>query len=88
MGVDLDRSDLIVIPAEERTLRSSHADYPQNENNAKYAVFRARDSADAAHILGPVREAQGVLHAMEQLLKASYEAMQNSQAEQQQDDQK
>jgi len=60
----------------------------KNYNNAKYAVFRAGNSADAAHILGPVREAQAALDAMEQPLKACYEAMQNMQAEQQQDNKK
>jgi hypothetical protein len=60
----------------------------KNYNNAKYAVFRAANSADAAHILGPVREAQAALDAMEQPLKACYEAMQNTQAEQQQDNKK
>jgi hypothetical protein len=57
----------------------------KNYNNAKYAVSRAGNSADAAHILGPVREAQAALDAMEQPLKACYEAMQNTQAEHQQD---
>jgi hypothetical protein len=60
----------------------------KNYNNAKYAVFRAGNSADAAHILGPVREAQAALDAMEQPLKACYEAMQNTQTEQQQDNKK
>jgi hypothetical protein len=56
----------------------------KNYNNAKYAVFRAASSADAAHILGPVREAQAALDAMEQPLKGCYEASQNTHAEQQQ----
>jgi hypothetical protein len=60
----------------------------KNYNNAKYAVFRAGNSADAAHILGPVREAQAALDAMEQPLKACYEAMQSTPAEQQQDNKK
>jgi hypothetical protein len=49
---------------------------------------RAGNSADAARILGPVREAQEALEAMEQPLKACYEAMQNTQAEQQQNNKK
>jgi hypothetical protein len=53
----------------------------KNYNNAKYAVFRAGNSADAAHILGPVREAQAALDAMEQPLNACFEAMHNTQAE-------
>jgi len=60
----------------------------KNYNNAKYAVFRAGNSADAANILEPVREAQAALDAMEQPLKACYEAMQNTQAEQQRDNKK
>ena len=46
-------------------------------NNAKYAVQRAGYSADAAHILGPVREAQAALDAMEQPLKICAEALEN-----------
>ena len=53
----------------------------KNYNNAKYAVLRAGNSADAAHILGPVREAQAALDAMEQPLKACYEALQKTQPE-------
>lgn len=60
----------------------------QNYNNAKYAVFRAGNSADAAYILGPVREAQAALDAMEQPLKGCHEAMQSMQGEQRQDDRK
>jgi len=60
----------------------------KNYNNAKYAVFRAGNSADAAHILGPVREAQAALDAMEQPLNACYEAMQIAQTEQQRDNKK
>ena len=60
----------------------------KNYNNAKYAVFRAGNSGDAAHILGPVREAQAAIDAMEQPLKACYEAMRNTQTEQQQDNKK
>ena len=60
----------------------------KNYNNAKYAVLRAGNSADAAHILGPVGEAQAALNAMEQPLKVCYEAMQNTQAEQQQGNKK
>ena len=57
----------------------------KNYNNAKYAVLRAGNSADTAHILGPVREAQAALDAMEQPLRACYDAMQNTQAEPQPD---
>jgi hypothetical protein len=60
----------------------------KNYNNAKYAVFRAGNSADAAHILGPVGEAQAALDAMERPLKGCYEALQNTQAKQQQDNKK
>lgn len=58
----------------------------KNYNNAKYAVFRATNAgAEAASILGPVREAQAALDAMDQPLKGCYEAMQNTQAEQRPD---
>jgi hypothetical protein len=57
----------------------------KNFDNPKYAVVRAGDSGDAAHILRPVREAPAALDAMEQPLKARYEAMQITRAEQQQD---
>ena len=61
----------------------------KNYNNAKYAVFRAANSGeDAAHILGAVREAQAALDSMEKPLKGCYEAMQNTQAEQEQDNNK
>ena len=54
----------------------------KNYNNAKYAVFRATNAgSDAAHILGPVREAQAALDSMEQPLKGCYEAIQNTKAE-------
>lgn len=50
----------------------------KNYKDAKYAVFRAANAGpDAAHILGPVREAQAALDAMEQPLKNCYEASQN-----------
>ena len=53
----------------------------KNFNNAKYAVSRAANAgANASAILGPVREAQAALDAMEQPLKGCYEAMQNSPA--------
>jgi len=57
----------------------------KNYNNAKYAVFRAANTGDFAHMGGPVREAQAALDAMEQPLKACYEAMQKIQPEQQPD---
>ena len=68
--------------------RASMPTILKNYNNAKYAVSSAGLSADAAHILGPVREAQAALDAMEQPLKACYEAMQSPQSEEQQDDKK
>jgi hypothetical protein len=75
--------------APKTQLERCKADMPtifKNYNNAKYAVFRAANSgADAGSILGPVREAQAALDAMEQPLKGCYDAMRNTQAEQQQD---
>jgi hypothetical protein len=57
----------------------------KNYNNAKYAVQRARNSADASHILPAVNEAQFALDAMEQPLKVCNEAVQNVRSEQPQD---
>lgn len=53
----------------------------KNYNNAKYAVFRAGNTADAAHILSAVREAQLSLDEMDQPLKACYEAMRTGQGQ-------
>ena len=60
----------------------------KNYNNAKYAVFRAGNTADAAHILSAVREAQLSLDEMDQPLKACYEATQTTQGEPLPDDKK
>ena len=49
----------------------------KNYNNAKYAVQRARNSADASHILPAVNEAQLALDAMEQPLNVCNEAVKN-----------
>jgi len=49
----------------------------KNYNNAKYAVQRARSSADASHILPAVNEAQLALDAIDQPLKVCSEAVQN-----------
>lgn len=57
----------------------------KNYNNAKYAVFRAANSGNAAQMGGPVREAQAALDAMEQPLKGCYEASQNTQTERRQE---
>lgn len=58
----------------------------KNYNDAKYAVFHAANAGpDAAHILGPAREAQAKLDAMEQPLKSCYEASQGRRVEQQPD---
>jgi hypothetical protein len=54
----------------------------KNYNNAKYAVQRARNSADASHILPAVNEAQLALDAMEQPLKVCNEAVHNERGEQ------
>ena len=78
--------------APKTQLESCRAAMPtilKNYNNAKYAMFRAANAGgDAGHILGPVREAQAALDAMEQPLKGCYEAMQNTSAEQQPDNKK
>lgn len=56
----------------------------KNYNNAKYAVFLARNTGpDAAGVLDRVATAQAALDAMEQPLKVCSEAMQNVQSEQQ-----
>jgi len=57
----------------------------KNYNNAKYAVQRARNSADASHILPAVNEAQLALDAMEQPLNVCNEAVQNVRGGQPQD---
>jgi hypothetical protein len=48
----------------------------KNYNNAKYAVFLAANSGDAAHMGDLVRQAQAALDAMDQPLKGCYEAFQ------------
>jgi hypothetical protein len=60
----------------------------KNYNDARYAVRRAGYSAESAHILGPVREAQAALDAMEEPLKVCTEAIQNMQGGRPQDDKK
>jgi hypothetical protein len=64
-------------------MQVGHAYHFEELQQRKIAVFRAANSGDAASILGPVREAQVALDAMEQPLKGCYDAMQNTQAEQQ-----
>lgn len=57
----------------------------KNYNDAKYAVQRARNSADASHILPAVNEAQLALEAMEQPLKVCTDAVQSATSTQSQD---
>jgi hypothetical protein len=46
-------------------------------NNAKYAVYRARNSGDRGHILGAVNDAQLALDDMEEPLKICNQVVQN-----------
>ena len=60
----------------------------KNYNNAKYAVFLARNSGGGPQAGNHVDTAQAALDAMEQPLKVCSEAMQNMQDEQQPDNKK
>jgi hypothetical protein len=60
----------------------------KNYNNAKYAVFLARNSGGGPQAGNHVDTAQAALDAMEQPLKVCSEAMQSMQDEQQPDTKK